>query len=68
MIKDFLEENNVIVENQHGFRESHSTETALIKLVDNLIQSNEKDLVTVTVFLDFKRAFETVNKKILLKN
>jgi len=28
-LKDFLEENNVIVENQHGFRESHSTETVV---------------------------------------
>ena len=66
-LKNFLEDNNLIVENQHGFRESHSTETAMIKLVDNIVKNNEKEFVTVTVFLDFKRAFETVNREILLK-
>lgn len=63
----FLEDNDIICENQHGFRESHSTETALIKLTDHLVKNNENGLVTVTVFLDFKRAFETVNREILLK-
>ena len=39
----------------------------MIKLIDNIVKNNEKDFVTVAVFLDFKRAFETVNREILLK-
>ena len=65
-LKEFLFENNVIANEQHGFRANHSTETALITLTDNVVQHLEESRVVITVFLDFKRAFETIDRKILI--
>ena len=66
-LKDFLETNNVITCAQHGFRAAHSTETALIALIDNIVQQIENKKIVITVFLDFKRAFETIDRKILIR-
>ena len=65
-MNDFLETNKIITNAQHGFRAGHSTETALITLTDNIVQSFESKKVVLTVFLDFKRAFETIDRNILL--
>jgi hypothetical protein len=65
-LNEFLDFNNIISEAQHGFRASHSTESALITLTDNIVQSFEKNKIVMTIFLDFKRAFETIDRKILI--
>jgi Reverse transcriptase (RNA-dependent DNA polymerase) len=66
-LKVFLSSNNILASAQHGFRAGHSTETALITLVDNIICKHECKKMALTVFLDFKRAFETIDRKILIK-
>jgi hypothetical protein len=65
-LNEFLEVNKIISDAQHGFRAKHSTETALIALTDNIVQNFEKNKIVLTIFLDFKRAFETINRKILI--
>lgn len=65
-MNDFLEANKIITNAQHGFRASHSTETALITLTDNIVQSFESNKIVLTIFLDFKRAFETIDRNILI--
>jgi len=47
-----------------GFRENHSCQTALIRLVDDWI-SNE---VVGTLLLDLSKAFDLVNHSLLLQN
>lgn len=66
-VTSFLESNKIICDNQHGFRKNHSTQSALISLLDKWIGYVEKKYTVVTIFLDFKRAFETVNKDILIE-
>ena len=60
-----LESNNLLSRNQHGFRKGRSCLTHLLKHIDSIIQSvldgNEHDVV----YLDFAKAFDKVDHKIL---
>ena len=62
----FLEDYNIIFENQFGFRKLHSSYMALMVLTDKLIKSLENGEFVIAVFLDFSKAFDTVDHAILL--
>jgi retron-type reverse transcriptase len=51
---------------QFGFREGRSTYMAIIELLDKAIQAVENGEYAMGLFLDFSKAFDTVNHKILL--
>jgi retron-type reverse transcriptase len=63
---DFLNKNNVIFPAQFGFQENHSTSHALILIVDKIQKAIEAKLVSCGIFLDFCKAFDTVDHSILL--
>lgn len=63
----YCSENNIIVPNQSGFRVNHSCEAAIINIFDNWLKEVDKGNVVLCVFLDFKRAFETVDRSSLLE-
>ena len=65
-ISTFLQYHNVISDRQYGFRKGISTTTAIFTLVNDLLISLNKKYFTVAVFLDLKKAFDTVNPDILL--
>lgn len=65
-LNKFLEKNKTIFEHQYGFQKKKSTTLAILDLVNNIIQSFEEKLYTSVVFLDFAKAFDTVNLDILL--
>ena len=46
----FLCDNNLIFSRQSGFRKNHSTETALVKIIDDLLLNLDKDRVTGVVY------------------
>ena len=64
---NFLEEHKFFVNEQFGFRKSHSSYTALMTLMDKLIESLDKGEYIMGIFLDFSKAFDTVDHEILLK-
>ena len=64
----FLSTNNILYEKQFGFRNQHSTNHALIEITEKIKQCCDSGKVVCGVFLDFQKAFDTVNHDILLKN
>lgn len=62
---DYINQNNILFNNQYCFRKNHSTALALLHLVDNLISSINQKKYTVGIFVDFSKAFDTVNHAIL---
>ena len=63
----FLQFNKILIENQFGFRKKCSTYMALAVLIDKVIKSLESGDYMIGVFLDFSKAFDTVDHDILLK-
>lgn len=58
----YLEENNIIYKNQSAFRKHHSCETTINYVTNEWMVAKDNGLSTIAVFLDFKRAFETVDR------
>ena len=64
---NFMNEKELIYKYQFGFRQKHSTQQAIITLVDKITKSLDSGDMVIRVFLDKKKAFDTVNHKILFK-
>ena len=65
-ISDVIEFVNVLYKYQFGFRQWHSTQQAIITLVNEITSSLGTGDLVIGVFLDLKKVFDTVNHKILL--
>ena len=64
---NYLEKHKILYEFQFGFRKGHSTSQAIAEIADNLRNTIDNNLYSCGVFLDFSKAFDTVNHTILLK-
>ena len=65
----YFNANNLLSEQQYGFRSQHSTELACVKLVDYIYKNmdNIRDVkIPASIFLDLSKAFDTLNIDILL--
>ena len=64
---EYLDMLNILNDKQFGFKRLHSSYMALMALKDKLIDSLEKGEYVVGKFLDFSKAFDTVNHDIMLQ-
>ena len=64
-LSDYFTSNNIINNSQYGFRAGHSTLHALINATENIYKSLDNNLHTLGIFIDFSKAFDTVNHNIL---
>ena len=64
---NFLNKCNIITDCQYGFRPGHSTSTAIMQLVYNVLKVFEGNDILIGLFLDLSKAFDTLDHDILLK-
>ena len=64
---NFIEENKIIYEHQFGFQKGKSTSQAILDMSTKIVNASEKRELSCRVFLDFAKAFDTVDHTILIK-
>ena len=66
-IAKFLETKGTIHDCQFDFRTNHSTQHAIITLVDKITKSVDSGDIVTNLFVDLRKAFDTVSHSILVK-
>ena len=62
-----IQSNKLIYNHQYGFRPKHSTDHALINITETVRDAIDEGKYACAVFIDFQKAFDTVNHQILIK-
>ena len=63
---DFIEKNDLLYSSQYGFRKGHSTQHAILDIVNTIQTNMSQGLFSCGIFIDLKKAFDTVDHDILL--
>ena len=65
-IKNYFTSNNLLSENQFGFREKKSTEQAVLNLIGRVMPAIDKKMYAICVFIDYSACFDTIRRDILI--
>ena len=65
-LNTFIDKHNLLAESQYGFRAGRSTAMALADLVEDITTAIDQKLHAIGVFIDLKKAFDTINHELLL--
>ncbi|XP_071959489.1 uncharacterized protein [Antedon mediterranea] len=63
----YLDKLNIINKSQFGFRKNHSTSHALSQTIEKITSAIDEQMISIGVFLDLSKAFDTIDHEILLQ-
>ena len=66
-LKTYIDKHVLLSDNQYGFRSNRSTTLALLERVEKITKSIDDGKYTIGIFMDIKKAFDTIDHNILLK-
>ena len=66
-LQEHLRKNNILEPMQSAYRHGHSTETALLKVQNDILRAMDSKKVTVILLLDLSAAFDTISHTKLIK-
>ena len=66
-LMDFITRNKLLYKYHFGFQKGKSTYMALMLLIDKITEALDNGDCVVGIYLDFSKAFDTVNHDILLQ-
>ena len=66
-LSNYLDKYSILSNSQHGFRKHHSTETCCLAMLDRMYKHIDEGKIGGVVFLDLKKAFDTVDHGILAR-
>ena len=66
-MNSFITRQNILTPAQFGFRKGYSTTHAIIKLLSHVVKAYHQKHYSACFFLDLRKAFDTINHKLLLQ-
>ncbi len=66
-LNEYLTEHQILCKHQSGFRQNHSTITAIVDVTDFIYENMDKSLLTGIAYVDLRKAFDTVDPSVLLR-
>ena len=66
-LNQHMTSNSLHVDSQHGYKAGHSTETLLVKFMNDILVAIDKNRGIVVLLVDLSSAFDTVQHDILMK-
>ena len=63
---NFIDKHNILYPGQFGFRKNMATSHALFHFTEQILNEMEEKKFTIGIFIDLKKAFDTIDHKILL--
>jgi len=66
-IKEHIDRHNILHERISGYRKGHSTTTVLLRFRDDILRAMKRGELTMAIFADFSKAFDTVDHTRIVK-